>query len=95
MTRKVAPSIPDDGMTYLLEPPYISLDTCGKMSPTNPIIPLMETTAATATLYALGAFKYLVGGNCFDTYPPNENLTNVTDYPTIIHPVYFRNNRKT
>lgn len=39
--------------------------------------------AATATLYALGAFKYLVGGNCFDTYPPNENLTNVTDYPTM------------
>ena len=39
--------------------------------------------AATATLYALGAFKYLVGGNCFDTYPPNESLPNVTDYPTM------------
>ena len=31
-------------------------------------------------------FKYLVGGNCFDTYPPNENLTNVTDYPTMSIP---------
>ena len=39
--------------------------------------------AATATLYALGSFKYLVGGNCFDTYPPNESLPNVTDYPTM------------
>ena len=40
--------------------------------------------AATATLYALGAFKYLVGGNCFDTYPPNENLTNVQNMPGFV-----------
>ncbi|MCL4327481.1 MAG: ABC transporter substrate-binding protein [Candidatus Thermoplasmatota archaeon] len=39
--------------------------------------------AATTTLYALGAYKYLVGGNCYDSYPPNESLPNVTDYPAM------------
>ncbi len=39
--------------------------------------------AATATLYALGSYKYLVGGNSCDSYPPNETLTNVSDYPTM------------
>ena len=33
--------------------------------------------SATATLYALGAYKDLVGGNEFDCYPPNESLPNV------------------
>lgn len=33
--------------------------------------------SATATLYAIGAYKYMVGGNEFDTYPPNETLPNV------------------
>lgn len=33
--------------------------------------------SATATLYALGAFKDLVGGNSFDSYPPNSSLPNV------------------
>ncbi len=39
--------------------------------------------AATATLYALGAYKNLVGGNSYDSYPPNENIPNVTDYPSM------------
>lgn len=39
--------------------------------------------AATTTLYALGAYKYLVGGNSYDSYPPNENLPNVSDYPSM------------
>ena len=39
--------------------------------------------AATATLYALGAYKYLIGGNAYDSYPPNESLPNVSDYPTM------------
>ncbi|MEM0136015.1 MAG: ABC transporter substrate-binding protein [Thermoplasmatales archaeon] len=39
--------------------------------------------AATATLYALGAYSYLVGGNSYDTYPPDENIPNVTDYPSM------------
>lgn len=39
--------------------------------------------AATATLYALGAYKYLVGGNSYDSYPPNEKIPNVTDYPSM------------
>ncbi len=39
--------------------------------------------AATTTLYALGAYKYLVGGNAYDSYPPNEKLPNVTDYPSM------------
>ncbi|MGP6207226.1 ABC transporter substrate-binding protein [Cuniculiplasma sp. SKW3] len=39
--------------------------------------------AATTTLYALGAYKYLVGGNSYDSYPPNENLPNVSDYPAM------------
>jgi iron complex transport system substrate-binding protein len=39
--------------------------------------------AATATLYALGAYKYLVGGNSYDSYPPNESIPNVTDYPSM------------
>ncbi|MHB8396414.1 MAG: ABC transporter substrate-binding protein [Thermoplasmataceae archaeon] len=33
--------------------------------------------AATATLYALGAYKDLVGGNAFDSYPPNDTLPSV------------------
>lgn len=36
--------------------------------------------AATASIYAIGGFNTLVGGNVYDSYPPN-NLTNVTDYP--------------
>ena len=39
--------------------------------------------AATATIYALGAYNDLVGGNSYDFYPPNENLPNVTDYPSM------------
>lgn len=35
--------------------------------------------AATATLYALGAYKDLVGGNEFDSYPPSESIPNVGD----------------
>ncbi|SMD31026.1 ABC transporter substrate-binding protein [Picrophilus oshimae] len=31
--------------------------------------------AATATLYALGAYNYIVGGNIYDCYPPHENIT--------------------
>ncbi len=38
---------------------------------------------ATATIYGLGAYKDLVGGNCYDVYPPNETLPNVTDYPAM------------
>ncbi len=33
--------------------------------------------AATATLYALGAFKDIVGGNSLDSYPPNSSIPNV------------------
>ncbi len=33
--------------------------------------------SATATLYALGAYGDLVGGNAFDSYPPNSTLPNV------------------
>jgi iron complex transport system substrate-binding protein len=39
--------------------------------------------AATATLYALGAYSDLIAGNSYDTYPPNETLPNVTDYPSM------------
>ena len=39
--------------------------------------------AATATLYALGAYNYIVGGNSYDSYPPNESLPNITDYPSM------------
>lgn len=35
--------------------------------------------SATATLYALGAYNDLVGGNSFDSYPPNATLPNVGD----------------
>lgn len=35
--------------------------------------------SATATLYAIGAYKDMVGGNEFDCYPPNESLPNVGD----------------
>lgn len=38
---------------------------------------------ATATIYGLGAYKDLVGGNSYDLYPPNETLPNVTDYPAM------------
>ena len=38
---------------------------------------------ATATIYGLGAYNDLVGGNCYDVYPPNETLPNVTDYPAM------------
>ncbi len=31
--------------------------------------------AATSTLYALGAYNYIVGGNVYDCYPPHENIT--------------------
>lgn len=33
--------------------------------------------AATATLYALGAYSDLVGGNSLDSYPPNATIPNV------------------
>jgi|YelNatPaOPRAMG01_1025707.scaffolds.fasta_scaffold00236_31 iron complex transport system substrate-binding protein len=33
--------------------------------------------SATATLYALGAYHDLVGGNQFDCYPPNETIPDV------------------
>lgn len=39
--------------------------------------------AATAMLYGLGAYKYLVGGNVYDCYPQVYNLPNVTDYPSM------------
>ena len=39
--------------------------------------------AATATIYTIGAFKTLVGGNSYDEFPPNETLPNVTDYPSM------------
>ncbi len=41
--------------------------------------------AATATLYAIGAYSSLVGGNAYDSYPPNStnNLPNVSDYPSM------------
>lgn len=39
--------------------------------------------AATATIYALGAYSTLVGGTAYDSYPPNGTLPNVTDYPAM------------
>lgn len=39
--------------------------------------------AATATLYALGAYKDIVGGNVYDSYPPNETVPIVSDYPSM------------
>ena len=33
--------------------------------------------SATAILYALGSYKYLVGGNEYDCYPPHETVPNV------------------
>lgn len=33
--------------------------------------------SATVTLYALGAYKDIVGGNSLDSYPPNSTLPNV------------------
>lgn len=38
---------------------------------------------ATATIYALGAYKDLVGGSAYDSYPPNETIPNVTCYPAM------------
>ncbi|MCL4438068.1 MAG: ABC transporter substrate-binding protein [Candidatus Thermoplasmatota archaeon] len=38
---------------------------------------------ATATIYGLGAYNDLVGGNCYDVYPPNDTLPNITDYPAM------------
>ncbi len=40
-------------------------------------------SAATATIYALGAYSKLVGGTIYDAYPPNDHLPNITDYPTM------------
>lgn len=40
-------------------------------------------SAATATIYALGAYSTLVGGTVYDSYPPNSHLPNVTDYPSM------------
>lgn len=40
-------------------------------------------SAATATIYALGAYSTLVGGTIYDSYPPNDHLPNVTDYPSM------------
>lgn len=39
--------------------------------------------AATATIYAIGAYSTLVGGNVYDSYPPNSSLPNVTEYPSM------------
>lgn len=39
--------------------------------------------SATATLYALGAIKDLVGGNVYDSYPPNETVPNVGNAYTV------------
>ncbi|MCL4329325.1 MAG: ABC transporter substrate-binding protein [Candidatus Thermoplasmatota archaeon] len=39
--------------------------------------------AATATLYALGSYKYLVAGTSYDNYPPGQSLPNITDYPSL------------
>lgn len=39
--------------------------------------------AATATVYAIGAYSTLVGGNVYDSYPPNSSLPNITDYPSM------------
>ncbi len=38
-----------------------------------------DDPAATATLYSLGALKDVVGGNVFDSYPPNDTLPNVAN----------------
>ncbi len=44
----------------------------------NPVTRIVSLDpSSTATLYGIGAFKYLVGGNEFDSYPPNESLPNV------------------
>lgn len=50
-------------------------------APLNRIVSL--DPAATATIYALGAYSSLVGGTAYDAYPPNSNLPNVTDYPSM------------
>lgn len=39
--------------------------------------------AATSTLYALGAYKDLVAGNVYDSYPPNQTLPVVGTYPSM------------
>ncbi len=39
--------------------------------------------SATATLYALGAIKDLVGGNIYDSYPPNLTVPNVGNAYTV------------
>ena len=39
--------------------------------------------AATATFYALGAYKSLVGKDYYSQYPPNSTLPVVGDYPTM------------
>jgi iron complex transport system substrate-binding protein len=39
--------------------------------------------SATATLYALGAIKDLVGGNPYDSYPPNQTVPNVGNAYTV------------
>lgn len=49
--------------------------------PLNRIVSL--DPSATATIYALGAYSTLVGGTVYDAYPPNSNLPNVTDFPSM------------
>lgn len=53
----------------------------------NSTVPLTRIVSldpgATATIYGLGAYKDLVGGNSHDLYPPNETLPNVTDFPAM------------
>ncbi len=59
----------------------ITINTGYNSTPMDRIVSL--DPAATATLYGLGAYKDLVGGNSYDMYPPNETLPNVTDYPSM------------
>lgn len=39
--------------------------------------------AATATLYALGAYRYVVGGSQYDSYPSNSTVPVVGEYPSM------------
>ena len=56
IVKYIAPIKKDDGIIILLSTPQISLHTWGTTSPTNPIIPLTETTAPISKLAA----KYVV-----------------------------------
>lgn len=53
----------------------------------NQSVPLKSIVSldpsATAALYAIGAYSTLVGGNIYDSYPPNSSLPNITDYPSM------------